>query len=231
MESSIEFIRHLNAALKGLSLYPAGHPSITRSISGAFKAVSSFFAAKDLPVPLARQTDKMIIGLVDGVFVMDENPLYDITESLHELLSAVKKLNIGTITIRKGVTEREIGGGLIKLLHSDKADIEMQGGFEAYLKALDVTHITVLEPRASEDKTGAEAAKKVYRNAIEVIKNAMDEVRLGRLPSSTAVKTVINEMVGQVLENKSAILGLSMIKSYDEYTFHHCVNVSILSLA
>lgn len=220
-ENIVDFMRQMNAALKGLSLYPAGHPSITRSISGAFKALSSFFAAKD----------KMVIGLVEGVFVADETPLYDITESLHELLSAVKKLNIGTITMFKDITEREIGGGLIKLLHSDKAEIEMQGGFAAYLKALEVSNITVLEPKAQEDKTGAEAAKKVYRNAIEVVKNAMEEVRLGRIPSSTAVKTVINEMVGQVLENKSAILGLSMIKSYDEYTFHHCVNVSILSLA
>lgn len=220
-ETAIEVLRHLNRAVKGISLYPAGHPTITRNISEAYKDISLILNARD----------RMIIGLVEDVLVIDENPLYTLTDSLKELSSRMKRLHIGTITISRGVTEREIGGGLLKLLHSDGADIEMQGGFASYLAPLAVTHITVLEPKAEEDKTGAEAAKKVYRKAVEVLKEAMDEVRLGKIPSSTGAKVVISEMVDQVLENKSAILGLSMVKSYDEYTFHHCVNVSILSIA
>lgn len=218
---AIEVLRHLNLAVKGINLYPAGHPSITNSISEVYKNISSILNSKD----------RMIIGLVEDVLVIDETPLYTLTDSLQELVSRMKRLDIGTVTIGRGVTEREIGGGLLKLLHSDAVDIERLGGFALYMNGLGVTHIAVLEPKAEEDKTGADAAKKVYRKAIEVLKEAMEEVRLGKIPSSTGAKAVINEMVDQVLENRSAILGLSMVKSYDEYTFHHCVNVSILALA
>lgn len=218
-DSAIAFLRSLNLAVKGLDLYPAGHPNITHSISEAFKAVSTVIAVQD----------EMVVGLVDDVLVIDGTPLYNPTEPLHDLFSRLKRMNVGTLTVRRGVTEREIGGGLLRLLHSDSADVEIQGGFGPYLTALGVNHITVLEPR--EGKTGKEAAKKVYRKAIEAVKETMDEVRLGKIPSSVQVRAVINEMVDQVLENKAAILGLSMIKSYDEYTFHHCVNVSILSIA
>lgn len=218
-DSAIAFLRSLNLAVKGLDLYPAGHPTITHSISEAFKAVSIVTAVQD----------EMVVGLVEDVLVIDGTPLYNPTEPLHELSLRFKRMNIGTITVRRGITEREIGGGLLRLLHSDSADIEIQGGFGPYLTALGVIHITVLEPR--EGKTGKEAAKKVYKKAIEAVKETMDEVRLGKIPSSVQVRAVINEMVDQVLENKAAILGLSMIKSYDEYTFHHCVNVSILSIA
>src|SRR3989337_690927 len=99
------------------------------------------------------------------------------------------------------------------------------------MNALGVSHIPVFEPKVTGEKGGAEAARRVYKRAIDVVRTAMDEVRLGNIPSSTGAKVVISEMVDQILENKSAILGLSMVKSYDEYTFHHCVNVSILSLA
>ncbi|MBF8250819.1 MAG: cyclic diguanylate phosphodiesterase, partial [Deltaproteobacteria bacterium] len=218
---AIEVLRHLNLAVKGINLYPAGHPSITNSISEAHKEISFILNARD----------RLIIGLVEDVLVLDETPLYTLTGSVQELVSRMKRLDIGTVTISRGVTEREIGGGLLKLLHSDVADIERQGGFAPYMNGLGVTHITVLEPKTEEDKTGADAAKKVYRKAIEVLKEAMEEVRLGKIPSSTGAKAVINEMVDQVLENRSAILGLSMVKSYDEYTFHHCVNVSILAIA
>lgn len=220
-ESVLVFTRNLNVAVKGLGLYPAGHPSITHSISYAYKAVSSILNTRD----------KVVIGLLEGVLVIDGNPLYSETGPLHELLSRMEKLNIGTITLSKGVTEREIGGGLMRLLHSDAGEIAMKGGFASYLSSLGVANITVIEPKTIENKAVAEVTKRVYKKAIDVVKNAFAEVRLGKIPSSTEVKAVTSEMVEQVLTNKTALLGLSMIKSYDEYTFHHCVNVSILSLA
>lgn len=220
-EIALAFTRHLNVAVKGLSLYPAGHPSITHSISEAYKSIASILDARD----------KVVIGLLEGVLVIDGNPFYSETGPLHELLSKMEKLNIGTIAFSKGVTEREIGGGLLRLLHAEVGEVNMKGGFASFLAPLGVAHITVIEPKTIEDKAVAEVAKRVYRKAIDVVKNAMEEVRLGNIPSAAQVKNVINDMTDQVLKNRSALLGLSMIKSYDEYTFHHCVNVSILSLA
>ena len=220
-KTMIEVLRHLNQAVKGINLYPAGHPSITQGISVIYKDLSSILNSRD----------RMIIGLVEDVLVIDETPLYSLTDSVKDLSTRMKRLNIGTIAISRGVTETEIGGGLLRLFHSDGADIEKEGGFAPYMNALGVSHITVLEPKVTGEKGGADDARRVYKRAIDVVRKAMDEVRLGKIPSSTGAKVVINEMVDQILENKSAILGLSMVKSYDEYTFHHCVNVSILSLA
>jgi HD-GYP domain-containing protein (c-di-GMP phosphodiesterase class II) len=44
-------------------------------------------------------------------------------------------------------------------------------------------------------------------------------------------KSVVRDLVDSILANRSAILELSGLKSYDEYTFFHSVNVAILSLA
>src|SRR4030067_3085093 len=140
----IDLLSHLNQAVKGINLYPAGHPSITQSISEVYKDISSILNSRD----------RMIIGLVEDVLVIDEHPLYKLTDSVQELTSRMKRLNIGTIAISRGVTESEIRGGLLRLFHSDGADIEMQGGFAPYLKALGGSHITVLEPKVTGGKGG-----------------------------------------------------------------------------
>jgi HD-GYP domain-containing protein (c-di-GMP phosphodiesterase class II) len=45
------------------------------------------------------------------------------------------------------------------------------------------------------------------------------------------MNTMVQTMVDNVLENRSALLGLTNIKMYDEYTFAHSVNVSILAVS
>ena len=38
-------------------------------------------------------------------------------------------------------------------------------------------------------------------------------------------------MVDLILEEDQLLLGMTAIKDYDEYTYHHSVNVSILAVA
>jgi len=64
-----------------------------------------------------------------------------------------------------------------------------------------------------------------------VVVDLMSEVRAGRIPSSHAAVEVVDEMRDLVLQDPNALLGMAMMKAYDDYTFHHSVNVSIFSLA
>ena len=41
----------------------------------------------------------------------------------------------------------------------------------------------------------------------------------------------MDRLVGITMREPSALLGLSMIKDYDNYTFNHCVNVGILAIS
>jgi putative nucleotidyltransferase with HDIG domain len=59
----------------------------------------------------------------------------------------------------------------------------------------------------------------------------MNDARLGMIPKvETAVKT-IEEMADIMISDRNAILGLTMLSSYDNYTFNHSVNVGILALS
>jgi putative nucleotidyltransferase with HDIG domain len=74
-------------------------------------------------------------------------------------------------------------------------------------------------------------AHEVYRNAKGLVETAMHDVRLGRAINSEGVSRLVAGMVDSILRNADALVSLSRLKSFDEYTFFHSVNTSILALA
>ena len=45
------------------------------------------------------------------------------------------------------------------------------------------------------------------------------------------VRDMVDTVVDQILESRGSILNLVDLKSYDDYTFQHCVNVAVLSVS
>jgi putative nucleotidyltransferase with HDIG domain len=59
----------------------------------------------------------------------------------------------------------------------------------------------------------------------------MSELRMGRIPSADGAVRVIDSMRDIILTDENALLGLTLLKKYDGYTYAHSVNVAIFSLA
>ncbi len=75
------------------------------------------------------------------------------------------------------------------------------------------------------------AAKQVYKAAKTIIEGAMHDVRMGRAINLGAVNQVVSEMADSVLRNPDALTSLSRLKRFDEYTFFHSVNTSLLAMS
>jgi HD-GYP domain-containing protein (c-di-GMP phosphodiesterase class II) len=75
------------------------------------------------------------------------------------------------------------------------------------------------------------AVKKTYFNAVTFTKGVMKKMGSGEKVSVKRAKRVVQSMVDQLLEEHELLLGMTAIKDYDDYTYHHSVNVSILSVA
>ncbi len=74
-------------------------------------------------------------------------------------------------------------------------------------------------------------ARQVYKAAKHIIEDAMLDVRMGRDINMEAVNSVVAGMADSVLRNPDALTSLSRVKRFDEYTFYHSVNTSLLALA
>ncbi|MDH5666996.1 MAG: HD-GYP domain-containing protein [Nitrospira sp.] len=75
------------------------------------------------------------------------------------------------------------------------------------------------------------AARQVYKAAKTVIHGAMQDVRLGRAVNMDAVNQVVSDMTESVFRNPDALASLSRLKRFDEYTFYHSVNTSLLAMS
>ena len=74
-------------------------------------------------------------------------------------------------------------------------------------------------------------AKQVYKAAKLIIQQAMEDVRMGRALNMEAVSEVVGGMADSILRSPDALSSLTRLKNFDEYTFFHSVNTSVLALS
>lgn len=74
-------------------------------------------------------------------------------------------------------------------------------------------------------------AQKVRDEAELLVREFLQNAKLGTGIDAGKVTATVGRMVDSVFRNQDALTSLARLKSFDDYTFAHCVNVCILSLA
>jgi HD-GYP domain-containing protein (c-di-GMP phosphodiesterase class II) len=80
----------------------------------------------------------------------------------------------------------------------------------------------------NEERT--ETARRVYTRSVQVASEVLTSIRLGQAVNVRRVKRSVQSIVDQVLTNQTALVGMTTMRNFDEYTFTHSVNVCILSV-
>lgn len=86
------------------------------------------------------------------------------------------------------------------------------------------------EMKAITDGEKVVVAKKTQVSAFKAVSNMIHQVREGRGIEVKQTKEVAHELVEDVLQSPDAIMNLMNIKSFDDYTFTHNINVATISL-
>lgn len=74
-------------------------------------------------------------------------------------------------------------------------------------------------------------AKEIKDNISNAVKDIFNDVRMGRAIELKEVKNQVSSIVDSVFRNRDALLCLTNLKDYDNYTFVHSVNVCILAVS
>jgi HD-GYP domain-containing protein (c-di-GMP phosphodiesterase class II) len=74
-------------------------------------------------------------------------------------------------------------------------------------------------------------AKAVYARTLDAVADVMESVKIKQTLPLKRAKRVMHRLVDQLLADPSNLMGLTTLRCYDEYTYHHSVNVCVLSLA
>jgi HD-GYP domain-containing protein (c-di-GMP phosphodiesterase class II) len=148
--------------------------------------------------------------------------------------SALHMHGIGAVEIDPGVQRSEWAPFISMLLRKPGGEAPPFEGFIDRLASAPVENIRVRSETEVEDPQDDEekltAAKRTYAQSVKVAKDVLGDMRIGRAVNVRKVKRAVQGIVDQVLSNESSMITMTTLRDFDEYTFTHCVNVSIFSV-
>ncbi|HTR96295.1 MAG TPA: HD domain-containing phosphohydrolase [Candidatus Acidoferrales bacterium] len=74
-------------------------------------------------------------------------------------------------------------------------------------------------------------ARKVFWRAVLGTKRVVLRARQQGRPDLRQAKRLVQPIVDNIMKHEYSIVGLTALKDHDEYTYTHCVNVAVLSIA
>lgn len=82
-----------------------------------------------------------------------------------------------------------------------------------------------------EAKNEHQNAHNICREARQLTRTLLDDIRLGGVINTAQAKSTVRHCVDSILRNPDALIWMSKMRSQDEYTAEHCLNVCILAIA
>jgi putative nucleotidyltransferase with HDIG domain len=212
-----ELLRRLAASVRSAQLYSPGHPIIGRnleSLSAAFQMLHGLQPA-------------VTIGLVGDEVIVDDMPMAK-ADTLGPFVRRLQQAGIERMTVDRGVTLDEITQFLAAITTIDARAGDAAHTFPA-LAHIRVGRVTV-DQRVEGSLTDMATIKRLYSDAVSVAGDVWDSAQTEGHPDATAARSMIDGLAQAVAQNRTALLALTTLKNYDNYTFTHMVNVSILTM-
>jgi putative nucleotidyltransferase with HDIG domain len=85
-----------------------------------------------------------------------------------------------------------------------------------------------VEPKRVNLAQEVERARQLHGEANRIVRNLVQDVRLGKQVEMEQVEPVVENMIDSVFRNQDALLPLARLKDHDNYTFQHSVSVCAL---
>ncbi len=147
------------------------------------------------------------------------------------LVREFKKRDLGTFVFEKVLTE----GDIKTLLSAMLSSVSSESPFETLFDSLEeIPSISIMELKKvksdSAELDRRKIVKKTYFNAVSLTKGIASRISSGERISLKKAKRVMESIANLIIEEESMLLGMTTIKDYDEYTYNHSINVSILAI-
>ncbi len=220
-----ELLARLSGARRSVTFYPRGHVVVKDNIVALMAAIEQYH--KDgVDVPLVFFDNEVLLG---EQLLAQESMIFD------QLIRDMTESGMTSVTFLQGLDMDELERAL-QVLALDGNAIEQAGGLEKAVASVSIPHVQIGTVAFARDAGDFEAAEEAtnrhsYMHALDAVREFGERAANNKPVSVYQVRDAARSIVDNVLGNKGAMLELGGLKSHDEYTFFHSVNVTILSVA
>ncbi len=212
-----DLVRRFSAAVRSVQLYSPSHPLVRRNLEAFASILSTFHIAEP----------SVAIGMIKSELVVDDTPLPKAAETLGELFERLEKAGIERIRIDRGVTIDELLEFARRIASLDRIKTLQQDLNTGHIH---VGRLEVDSPDGARLPNHA-AMRKLYDETVSMASLIWESARLDRGPDPATARAMVDNLAEAVVQHRTALIALTALREYDNYTFTHMVNVSILTMA
>ena len=225
-------IAKFNGALRGARMYGAQSPTLQQLVGELLELVQSLM-----------EDDLSMVVMGDYFYVNDMRlkPQPSQITLFRALMTEFEGRGLGGVRIQNGVSLQELSTFLHLMAairdeeQGEKLIAEMnQAGIANILpiraKDLQAEAQDENEPMERTPNGERRRAQRTFWRAVNGTRDlVLGAAKSGR-PALRQARRLVQPMVDSLMKNEYSIIGLTAIKDHDEYTYAHCVNVSVLSI-
>jgi len=158
----------------------------------------------------------------------------------HGLMGEFERRSLGGVRFLEGLTEPEAERFFQLFMAAD--DPTMAERLPTSVEEASIEHVIPvpavelesddLTKKLEDTKEHTERgrAKRVFWRAVLGTRRIVLRARQSGRPDLRQAKRLVQPVVDSIMKHEYSVVGLTALKDHDEYTYAHCVNVSILSV-
>jgi putative nucleotidyltransferase with HDIG domain len=216
-----DLLRRTASGVRNAQLYAPDHPLVARNMAGLISVLTT----------LHQQQPSIAVGIVGSDLVVADTAMHKLSATMTELIRKLKENKVERIAFERGVTQEE----LVALVQN----LSRLGGKAAGDAERDLSsaHIRVGRLKGGDHRkqdgiaSDIAAIRQMYSSAVAAAEVSWESAEIEGMPDAPAALQTVEGLAEAVTQNRAALMALTAMRSYDNYTFTHMVNVSILAMA
>lgn len=213
-------IAYINAAVANKRLYADDHPQVTRNLERAHDALRQVLS----------EEKALTFIIVEDHVVVNHRSLTSKSPHLRQFADMLSRNAIERMTFNPGVTLAELTTLAEDLAATDRAVVRSSAGIK--LGKIDKrARASRLEALSPEARQKMKELGLLDDKPIDEMRALLHEVQSTQKLPIEGLRQVVQGFISGMLYNIQPLGLLTSLKSSDEYTFTHAINVCVLTMA
>jgi HD-GYP domain-containing protein (c-di-GMP phosphodiesterase class II) len=224
LESEIlQVVTCLNGAVSNTRLYGADHPQVQRYLERAYGQLHRV---------LEKQSTLTLL-VMDDTLIIDNRPMAAGTPQLEPFVQLLKQSAVERLTFMSDLTIQELAQlvGDLSSIHKEvvRSTPAIKLGKVVVRSAPEAEQPD--DPLSLESLQRLEALADFRQHSLDDLKDVYQSIQGSHEISSAGLGEMVQGFLQGMLRNVNPLRMLASLKSADEYTFTHAINVCILTMA